>query len=108
MLSFATREREYSSAWYYLTDAEGQPCAGDIAFGDGVIACETPEPMAALNLLYEVAGFGEVMCRTQALPHTEKPYDLEDALREGRRDQIEALAMRCHDAGFEPAPWSPA
>ncbi|MBI5878565.1 MAG: endo-1,4-beta-xylanase [Chloroflexi bacterium] len=107
MIRFSVPQVDFVSAWSFMSDADGVPCAGEVAFDSSRLDCDTPAPRAALNLLYTIEGFGEVMARTAVLPHSDGVVDLHTALVQGRRDQIARLLERCRANGFAvPVEWA--
>lgn len=88
---FLTRNFEpgqFTTAWSYLTDENGQPCFGEIELLDDRVVCRTTEKKVALNALLEVPGFGKVMLRTAVENAGKKEVDLMDSLVRGRAEGL--------------------
>lgn len=88
---FLTRNFEpgqFTTAWSYLTDENGQPCFGEIELLDDRVVCRTTEKKVALNALLEVPGFGKVMLRTAVENTGKKEVDLMDSLVRGRAEGL--------------------
>lgn len=80
---------QFTTAWSYLTDNEGQPCFGKINLSDWQIECISTEKHFSLNALIEVPNFGKVVLRTATIHANGSKYDLLEELIKGRVQQIE-------------------
>ncbi len=81
-------EWQFTTAWHYLTDANGQPCHGIINIFDNKVVCESTEKQFSYNALLETDGFGKVVVRTKVETANGTQKDLLKSLVMGRIDQI--------------------
>jgi endo-1,4-beta-xylanase len=81
-------EKQFTSAWTYLTDKNHLPCQGKIEIKDNEIICKSKEKHFALNLLFEAGKIGKIMMRTDIHSENASRIDLLESLIEGRRSQI--------------------
>lgn len=81
-------KKQFTTAWSYLSDRDGQPCNGKITLFDNRVECESQETSFALNALLEVSGFGKVVLQTEVVNAKKQTVDLLDSLIQGRVDQI--------------------
>src|SRR5271170_3318769 len=69
----------------YLVGSDSVPIRGEFSYFNGEIVCRTRAAgPAALTLLWNLKGFGNVMLETTRLPERDEPYLLNLELARGR------------------------
>src|SRR5208337_1573176 len=69
----------------YLVGSDNVPIRGEFSYSNGEIFCrKRAAGPAALTLLWDLKGFGNVMLETTRLPEREEPYILSLELARGR------------------------
>lgn len=90
---------QFTTSWNYLTDAQGQPCRGQINLFDDKVVCESTEKEFSYNALLEIEGFGKVMIRTKVEKANGNEKDLLKSLVDGRVDQIKTELRKVEKKG---------
>jgi GH35 family endo-1,4-beta-xylanase len=91
---------QFTTSWHYLTDAEGQPCFGEMEIFDDKVACESSEKEFSYNALLEAGDFGKVMLRTRVFKADGSKKDLLESLVGGRINQIEEELKKIEKKGI--------
>lgn len=84
----------FAPAWTFLTDENHKPIRGEVIVDNNNLICKSSIKAFALNTVFPVNGFGQIILRTSTKPNG-RIFNLNLALFEGRLEQIQEELSRC-------------